>query len=126
MGINTELVSPTELYDTASILIDGAHTELKNIEFKYGSSSVMPYDLDTMNDLLNKAAKKAADKYPFISKLSSNLLYDLFLINKSYNIQNTSLKYYTVNVWEFQYRFTLSKLKIILIKKHKCYIIIIL
>lgn len=84
MGINTELVSPTELYDTASILIDGAHTELENIEFKYGSSSVMPYDLDTMNDLLNKAAKKAADKYPFISKLSSNLKYVLLSEPMSY------------------------------------------
>jgi len=84
MEINTQLVSPKELYDTASILIDAAQAELENVEFKYGSSSVMPYDLDTMNDLLNKAAKKAADKYPFIAKLSSNLKYVMLSEPMSY------------------------------------------
>lgn len=75
IGINTELVSANDLYDTAVILLEGAQNELENVEFRYGSSSLMPYDLNEMNRLLNVAAKKAADKYPFISKLSSNLKY---------------------------------------------------
>ena len=84
MGINTELVSAKELYDTASILIEGAEKELENVNFQYGSSSVMPYDLNTMNKYLNQAAKKAADKYPFISKLSSNLKYVMLSEPMSY------------------------------------------
>lgn len=73
MGISTDLVSAKQLYDAASMLIEGAEEELDNVKFKYGSSSIMPYDLNTMNDYLMDAAKKAADKYPFISKLSSKL-----------------------------------------------------
>lgn len=84
MGINTELVSPKELYDTASILLEGAQKELDNVQFRYGSSSVMPYDLNTMNKYLNEAAKKAADKYPFITKLSSNLKYVMLSEPMSY------------------------------------------
>lgn len=84
MGINAELVSAKELYDTASILVEGAEKELENVQFQYGSSSVMPYDLNTMNKYLNEAAKKAADKYPFISKLSSNLKYVMLSEPMSY------------------------------------------
>ena len=35
MEIDTDLVSPQELYDTAGILLNGANTELENINFKY-------------------------------------------------------------------------------------------
>jgi hypothetical protein len=84
MGIDTRAVSAQELYDTALILIEGAEKELENVNFKYGSSSVMPYDLDTMNSHLDKAVKKAADKYGFISKLGADLKYVMLSEPMSY------------------------------------------
>ena len=84
MGITTRAVSADELYDTALILIDGAEKELENVYFKYGSSSVMPYDLDTLNAHLDKAVKKAANKYDFISYLGADLKYVMLSEPMSY------------------------------------------
>ena len=76
LGVDRELVSAEELYDTALKV----NRELKEVvgEISYpsgGGSSVMPYDFDEMNSKLNDAYASLSEKYGFIPSLRSNLKY---------------------------------------------------
>ena len=71
IGAERKNVSAEELYDTAVILLDGVKENIDTVEFVYGGSSVMPYDLKTMNGKLNDAYGLAREKYGFIPAMRS-------------------------------------------------------
>ena len=71
MGIERRDVSAEELYDTAILLLDGASAELDEILYPEGTYSSMPYSYDEMNEKLNAAFAKVAEKYDGIDKLYS-------------------------------------------------------
>jgi len=75
LGIERKAVSAEELYATASILLEKAEELTDDVNFKYAGKSVMPYDLDKMNALLNDAYEKVYEKYNFISEFRSNIKY---------------------------------------------------
>ncbi|MBQ8552496.1 MAG: DUF3810 domain-containing protein [Clostridia bacterium] len=66
-------VTTEELRDAAEYMIEKMNAELGEVDFRYGGSSVMPYSVGEMNDLLLEAYDKASDKYPFIPRLRSRI-----------------------------------------------------
>lgn len=75
LGITRQKVTAEELYRTAQILLDGISEVSEQIEFRYGSSSVMPYDLDRMNSLLQDAYIEASKEYSFIPAFRTRIKY---------------------------------------------------
>ena len=75
LGISRQKVSADELYDTAKILLDGISEVSGQIEFRYGSSSVMPYTLDEMNRLLQDAYIEASKDYSFLPAFRTRVKY---------------------------------------------------
>ncbi len=75
LDLDRKKVSAKELEDTARVLKEECEKLLDEVEFRYGSSSVMPYSLDEMNRLLNKAYQAAGEKYAFIHHFPSSVKY---------------------------------------------------
>ncbi len=73
LGIERKKVSVDELISTAEILKSELHDIKGNIDFKYGGSSVMPYSLSEMNEKLQDAYIKAAEKYDFIPSIRTKI-----------------------------------------------------
>lgn len=84
LELSADPVSAAELYDTAVYLTDEINKIIDTIDFTPNGASVMPYDLDEMNDKLAAAYKSAAKKYDFISPLNSNLKYVILSKPMSY------------------------------------------
>lgn len=84
LELSADPVSAAELYDTAVYLTDEINKIIDSIDFTPSGASIMPYDLDEMNDKLAVAYKKAAKKYDFISPLNSNLKYFILSEPMSY------------------------------------------
>lgn len=75
MGLVRSTVSGEELYKTG-VWLNGKITPLLDqIAFLPDSASYMPYTLDEMNDKLNDAYAKTAEKYDFVSPLRSHIKY---------------------------------------------------
>lgn len=75
LGIEKELVSADDLYNTAlkvsaeiDLLSDGLETGIDG-------STVMPYGLDEMNDKINDAYSTVSHRYPFIQDMRTNVKY---------------------------------------------------
>lgn len=73
LDIDRRDVSASELYSTAEILLEEINKLSADVDFIYGSSSVMPYSYEEMNAILNDAYKKLSEEYDFLPKLSSNV-----------------------------------------------------
>jgi len=71
MGIERRDVSAEELYNTALLLLEGASAEIDEIIYPEGTYAAMPYTYDEMNEKLNAAFAKVAEKYDGIDKLYS-------------------------------------------------------
>ena len=71
LGIDREAVSAEDLKATATILLDHANELADEVDYRYGSFSVMPYSLSDLNDKLNDAYEKVYDKYEFLSRLKA-------------------------------------------------------
>lgn len=69
LGLKRTDVTSEELAQTARYLQSKAEAELEEISFLYGSSSVMPFSLDELNDKLISAYDKVACEYDFIPHL---------------------------------------------------------
>ena len=95
LGLPAEKVSAKELYDTASYLTEKINAIIGSVGFAPDGSSVMPYDLDELNDKLNDAYKKASAKYSFISPLRSNLKYVIMSEPMSYTHITGVYTYFT-------------------------------
>lgn len=65
-------VTGQELYDTALKLSAEMQSVLAEVEFRYESSSVMPYGYEELTDKINAAYKKYADKVDYINSFTSN------------------------------------------------------
>lgn len=66
-------VSATELYDTATYLINKANEESSKISFDSEGFSKMPYGINEMNDKLIEAYDEFCKKYDFIKNFDSNI-----------------------------------------------------
>lgn len=84
LELSADLVSADELYDTAIYLTSKVNEIIDEIDFAPDGFSVMPYDLDEMNDKLSDAYSSAAKKYSFISPLKSDLKYVILSEPMSY------------------------------------------
>lgn len=95
LGIKRRNVSVDELYSTAEILLKKTVELAPGINYKYGSSSVMPFTFSEMNTQLNDAYSTASKKYPFVQKLRSNLKYILLSEPMTYTHISGVYTYYT-------------------------------
>jgi hypothetical protein len=95
LGIKRRNVSADELYKTAEILLGKTEQLISGINYKYGSSSVMPFTFTEMNTLLNDAYITASKKYPFIQQLRSNIKYILLSEPMTYTHISGVYTYYT-------------------------------
>lgn len=84
LELDRKKVSAAELEETARKLKAECEELLDEVRFLYGSSSVMPYSLDEMNDKLNDAYRKVGEKYDFITHFSSNVKYVVLSVPMSY------------------------------------------
>lgn len=66
-------VSADELYKSALILSGEINELADDISFKYGSNSVMPYDMDALSDKLVSSYSALGQKYPFVRNYRSRL-----------------------------------------------------
>ena len=73
LGLEQRPVSVEELRLTAEYMIERMDEELDEINFRYGSSSVMPYSVSEMNDKLLEAYDRLSEKYPFVPRLWSRV-----------------------------------------------------
>ena len=73
LGLDREKVSAEELYETAEAILERIDSVIDEIEFDENGASVMPMTRKELNRELNTLAKKAAEKYPFLSSLSSRV-----------------------------------------------------
>ncbi len=73
LGITREKVSADDLLFTSEILLNELEALKDEINFIYGSSSVMPYSLAEMNDLLQEAYARAALEYDFLPSFRSKI-----------------------------------------------------
>jgi hypothetical protein len=73
LGLDRENVSADQLKATAQALLDHLDSLIGDVQFNYGSSSVMPYSLSEMNTKLNDAYAKASEKYSFIQSMRTNV-----------------------------------------------------
>lgn len=95
LSINRRKVSTEELYNTASLLLDKTEESIDGVTFKYAGESVMPYTLSEMSRKLNDAYEKACDKYPFISRLRSNVKFIVLSEPMTYTHISGVYTYYT-------------------------------
>ncbi len=73
LGIKKSDVSLNDLINTSNIVKDELEALIPKIEFKKGSSSVMPYSFDEMNEHLQEAFAKASLKYSFLPSFKSKI-----------------------------------------------------
>lgn len=73
LALNKNQVSKEELFATADEVRQEAEKLLDEIQFQENGSSVMPYDLDRLNDKLNQTYAIISERHDFISSLSSNV-----------------------------------------------------
>lgn len=73
LALDKNKITKEELFETANEVRIQAEKELDQLFFREDGSSVMPYDLDILNDKLNQTYEKIALKYDFIPDLSSNV-----------------------------------------------------
>lgn len=73
LEIERKKVSAEELYDTAIILTEKISSEAKNIIYGGNGFSVMPYNIEEMNERLLDAYDKICDKYTFVQRLDSRI-----------------------------------------------------
>lgn len=73
LGIERLNVTTEELYYTADILLKEANQLANEVDFIYGSSSVMPYNLKEMNRILNETYLNLSNEYDFLPKLKTNI-----------------------------------------------------
>lgn len=71
LGLEQKEVNAKELAATAEWLIERVNSELDNIEFEEKSSSIMPYSIREMNNILLDAYDNISDEYAFIPRLKS-------------------------------------------------------
>ncbi len=73
LGVTRRGISAEDLYETAEALTEAVNISSEKVEFDENGSSVMPYDLDVLNDKLCDAYIKAAEKYDFIAPLRAKV-----------------------------------------------------
>ncbi len=73
LSLEAKAVSYEELEHTADCLVDELMSVIGEVEYRYDSSSVMPYSYDELNEKLNGAYDVFSDKYSYIPKLRSNV-----------------------------------------------------
>lgn len=73
LGLERNKVSADELASTAYALLDRLYKLIDDVQFDYGSFSVMPYTIDEMNEKLNDAYAAACEKYTFIQSMRSRV-----------------------------------------------------
>lgn len=73
LAIDKNKISKEELFETADEIRQQAEKLLDEIEFSENGSSVMPYDLDTLNEKLNQTYDILSERYGFIASLSSSV-----------------------------------------------------
>ena len=73
LGLERKNVSADELAGTAIALHDRLEKILDEVQFGYGSFSVMPYSLSEMNDKLNDAYETVCEKYPFVQSMRTKV-----------------------------------------------------
>lgn len=71
LELEKKQVNAKELATTAEWLIHQVNAEIVNVEFEEKSSSVSPYSIREMNDILLEAYDKLSDEYGFIPRLTS-------------------------------------------------------
>ena len=85
----------SDLLALCEYLRDNAKECAKDITFNELTGSVMPYSRDELNDLLNDACIKAAEKYDFISPLRSNFKHVILSHYMTYTHISGVYTYYT-------------------------------
>ncbi len=68
-----QAVSAEELEETAGTLLLHLKGILKDLTFRYGGASVMPYSIEEMNGKLQDAYLAAGKKYPFLPAFRSTI-----------------------------------------------------
>ncbi len=66
-------VSVAELYETSHILLTAMERELPSLSFGTDGFSIMPYELDEMNDKLIAAYDTVCDEHDFLPRLKSRV-----------------------------------------------------
>ena len=95
MNLDRQAVTTEELLNTAVILRDQANAQLDDILFRHGTFSVMPYSLDEMNEKLNDAYEKTAEKYGFLQNFRSNVKFVMLSEPMSYTHITGVYSFYT-------------------------------
>jgi len=95
LDIDRRNVSVAELYYTADILLEEAGRLADEVDFIYGSSSVMPYSNKEMNKILNDAYEKLSEDYKFLPSLRSNVKQILLSEPMTYTHISGVYTYYT-------------------------------
>ncbi len=88
-------VSAEELQKTAEILRDAAQAELEQITFRSQNFSVMPFDLDEMNDKLNDAFETVSREHSFLQSFRSKIKYVMLSEPMSYTHITGVYTFYT-------------------------------
>lgn len=73
MELDRQKVTAQELFDTASVLLDNADEWMDDVTFDESGASVMPYDIDELNEKLNQTYQRLGKEYDFLAALSSNV-----------------------------------------------------
>ena len=73
LDIQKEKVSKEELVKAAEYLAEKVNESADEVDFIYGSHSVMPYDFDELNKKINDAYSKVCDEYDFILDFRSSV-----------------------------------------------------
>lgn len=71
LDLDKKEVSANELAQTAEWLITEINREIENVEFEEKSSSISPYSVREINNILLESYDKLSDQYDFIPKLTS-------------------------------------------------------
>lgn len=73
LSLDKQPVSVDDLLKTSEYLLKRVNEEAKNINYSYGSFSVMPYTLSTLDDKINDAYDGICKEYPFIQRLNTSV-----------------------------------------------------
>ena len=95
MGIDRQAVTTEELLETAVLLREQTNAQLNEVLFRHGTFSVMPYSLDEMNEKLNDAYEKTAEKYDFLQNFRSNVKFVMLSEPMSYTHITGVYSFYT-------------------------------
>ena len=71
LDLEKKEVSAKELASTAEWLIEMVNSEINNVGFEKESSSIMPYTIREMNNMLLDSYDELSDKYDFLPRLTS-------------------------------------------------------